>query len=208
MDNSTPAIDESELGVRLVQGDTDVLTFLTLFLIARLPRLRLRSYGLDPNEIEDVVEESLCKVWEHRTTFRPDLGQLGPWCDAILRNTAIDLYRQKQRQLPDRIPLPDDLAKSPAETNPSADDEKAAHQHLVELLASLTDSDRRILDAHANDPDGPWAANVAPQLGMTPVAVRVRRFRLVQRLRAELLARNYPLAFHTEVIHGLFRKED
>jgi len=66
----------------------------------------------------------------------------------------------------------------------------AAEQLFWEVFAGLSEADQRILLYHAQvNGEGHWAADLADEVGMTAGAIRVRRLRLMERLRAEMKRR-------------------
>jgi DNA-directed RNA polymerase specialized sigma24 family protein len=194
------------LGCRLVRGNSDVLADLIPFLAGRTTRLRLAGrFGLDLSELDDIVAVALYKVWSNRALYDPDRGAFGTWCDVILKRSTIDFVRKRARQLPGRsAPLPAFTAAPPSA--PPTD--RPVGDPLRSLLDALTPTDRRILEAAGDDPDGNWAARLAPELGRTAVAVRVRRLRIVQRIRAELVGLGFPLTSEAEIRHALARRPE
>ncbi|MEM9858342.1 MAG: sigma-70 family RNA polymerase sigma factor [Bacteroidota bacterium] len=48
---------------------------------------------------QDVLQESLLKVWNHSATYKNDQGSLFTWLVTICRNTAIDKTRTKDFRL-------------------------------------------------------------------------------------------------------------
>lgn len=47
---------------------------------------------------EDVLQESLVKIWQKRDTYSPDKGRIYTWMLNICRNSAIDKTRSKHFQ--------------------------------------------------------------------------------------------------------------
>jgi RNA polymerase sigma factor (sigma-70 family) len=50
-------------------------------------------------EYEDILSESLERIWKHRKRFRYEEGDVGfrKWCSLVVRNVTIDLYRINRR---------------------------------------------------------------------------------------------------------------
>lgn len=65
-------------------------------LFARLLRECLRAVR-DRDLAEDLVQETLIKVWRNCATFRAE-SELLPWIRVILRRTVLDRLRRRQRE--------------------------------------------------------------------------------------------------------------
>ncbi len=66
---------------------------------SQLPALRRYGQVLtrDPAEAEELVQETLLKAYERRSTFRPG-EPLGPWLLSILHNCFVDGFRKKRSE--------------------------------------------------------------------------------------------------------------
>jgi RNA polymerase sigma factor (sigma-70 family) len=178
---------------RFREGDETVLESLVgslgpaieATLTARFPMLR--AYA------EDLLIESLYRLWVRRRDFDPEQGSLFVWWSAIAHNAARDLLRagwQQARFLEATLEagqleqLSGDEAILPVERAGEAE------QTFWEVFADLPDTDQRILLSHARvNGEGPWAADLAGELGMTAGTIRVRRLRVMERLRKEMKRR-------------------
>ena len=127
-----------DLLVRGLAGDAssyhaflkDLSTHLRAFLKRRLSRL--------PDEVEDLVQETLLAVHNQRHTY--DAGQpLTAWVHAIARYKLIDLLRRRAGRDALNDPLDDELAVF-AESATEASD---ARRDLGKLLECLPDGQRR-----------------------------------------------------------------
>ena len=86
---------------RLKSGDeqawSEVHTKFRIGLTSKARQL-VRTSGAIQNKInpDDLVQETLLKVWRNRETFRGDsTGQLAKWILTTLRNTFLDICRRK-----------------------------------------------------------------------------------------------------------------
>jgi len=52
----------------------------------------------DPNEAEDVLQETFVQLWEKARNFDPRLGKPSSWMATLTRNKAIDRIRASQRR--------------------------------------------------------------------------------------------------------------
>jgi len=138
--------------------------------------LRKRLAGL-PDEVEDLVQESLLAMHNQRHTY--DAGQpLTAWIHAIAKYKLIDLLRRRARRdlLTDPLDEEFDFA-SPADTE-AAD----ARRDLGKLLAQLPDR-QRLPIVHMKL-DGLSVAETARLTGMSESAVKVGVHRGMKALAA------------------------
>ena len=81
----------------------------------------LRRRVADPNELEDVCQETLIAIYESRHTYQP-ARPVEPWIFAIARHVAANHYRRQKtrtrwQELLDELP---DRAHDTMETRPAA----------------------------------------------------------------------------------------
>lgn len=71
-------------------------------LIAHIPRLRAfaLSFCGNPDQADDLVQETLVKAWTHRELFTEGANLLA-WLFTILRNAYFSQYRRRKREVPD-----------------------------------------------------------------------------------------------------------
>ena len=50
----------------------------------------------DRSHADDVVQEALLQMWQHRDSYDPARGSLGGWALAIVRHLAVDRVRSEQ----------------------------------------------------------------------------------------------------------------
>jgi RNA polymerase sigma-70 factor (ECF subfamily) len=130
-------------------------------------------YGLGPEEVEDVVQETLLalhlkrQTWdEHRAFF--------PWVQTIAQNKLVDNLRRRGRRA--QIPL-EDVSETLAATAPSAE---MNGMDAERMIARLEGRQRDIVVAISIE--GATAREVGARLGMTEGAVRVALHRALQSL--------------------------
>lgn len=166
-----------ELLIRGLAGDaaayhaflTDLSAFLRAFLRKRLTRL--------PDDVEDLVQESLLAVHNKRHTYDP-AQPLTAWVHAIARYKLADLLRQRNRREAHDIPLDDDL-----DVLASFDtDQTAARIDVGRLLARLPDRQR--LPIVHTKLQGLSVVEAARLTGMSEVAVKVSVHRGLKALAA------------------------
>ncbi len=91
--------DERALMARVGAGDAAAFERIVDRHMQMLHALAWRMLG-DPNEAEDVVQESLVKLWVNASGWQPSGGGLGAWLRRIATNACLDRLR-KPRALSD-----------------------------------------------------------------------------------------------------------
>ncbi len=165
--------------IRALAGDaaayhaflTDLSGHLRAFLRKRLARL--------PDEVEDLVQESLLAVHNQRHTYDP--GQpLTPWVYALARYKLIDFLRRRQR-----TDLLNDPLDEESEVFVSADGAAAeAKRDLGRLLEILPDRQR--LPIQHVKIEGLSVAETARLTGLSESAVKVGVHRGLKALAASI----------------------
>ena len=137
---------------------------------------RRRLFQL-PDEVEDLVQETLLAIHSHRHTYRPD-QPLTAWVHSIARYKLVDLLRARSRREALHDPLDDEL-----EIFAAADTEVLeARRDLEVLLRALPQRQRnavRMLKV-----DGASVAETATAMGMSESAVKVSVHRSLKALAA------------------------
>lgn len=57
----------------------------------------MQGTGLRPEQAEELVQETMIKVWRRAKSFSPAHASAGTWIYTIARNTRIDWYRKQGR---------------------------------------------------------------------------------------------------------------
>jgi RNA polymerase sigma-70 factor (ECF subfamily) len=142
---------------------------LRAFLKGRLSRL--------PDEVEDLVQETLLAVHNHRHTY--DAAQpLTAWVHAIARYKLVDLLRRRAGRDVLNEPLDDELAVFAHSDTEAAD----ARRDLGKLLESLPEGQRKPI-IHMKL-EGLSVVEVARLTGMSESAVKVGVHRGLKALAA------------------------
>jgi RNA polymerase sigma-70 factor (ECF subfamily) len=165
-------------------------------LVSLLPVLRafVRRRGVDPGEVEDVVQEILLLIHRARHTWRPD-RRFGPWMWAISRNATTDALRRQARESSRRERRAGhDEERAAGLERPRAADEGSDPEHaltsseltprLAEAVRSLPAAQRQAVELlYVEQLSVPEAAARA---GVSPSALKVRAHRGSRALRAAL----------------------
>lgn len=143
--------------------------------LRRVARLGFKRSGLGPDDVEDVVQDTLLAVHLKRHTWRED-QPLAPWVRAIAGNKLIDNLRRRGRRVQISV---DELEESAfASVDPSPTDGIDAER----MLAALGPRQRQIVQSISIE--GRSAREVGDALGLSEGAVRVALHRALKALSA------------------------
>lgn len=150
---------------------TALSTHLRAFFRKRMARL--------PDEVEDMVQETLLAIHNSRHTYRP--GQpLTAWVHTIARYKLIDLLRSRSRREVLQDPLDDHLDLFSQSDTEAAE----ARRDLAVILESLPERQRRALVMIKLE--GASVAETALATGMSQASVKVGVHRSLKALIAKL----------------------
>lgn len=143
---------------------------------------RRRLAGL-PDEVEDLVQESLLAIHNKRQTYDPDLP-VTAWLYAIARYKLVDLMRRRERHERRTDSLDDEHAREPS----APEHDEMAERDVNVLLRRLPDRQRSAI-VHTKI-EGLSVAETARRTGMSESAVKVGVHRglktLAKRIRGEI----------------------
>ncbi|HMQ70949.1 MAG TPA: sigma-70 family RNA polymerase sigma factor [Rubrivivax sp.] len=140
--------------------------------------LRRRMQTL-PDDVEDLVQETLLAVHLQRGTWDPTLP-LGAWVLAIARHKLIDLWRRRGRRDALHMPL-DDVDETLMAT---ADTEAPARRDLLQLLDELPEAQQRAIVL--TKIEGLSVAEASARTGASVSAIKVQVHRGLKRLAARV----------------------
>lgn len=178
--NGTLHLNSLMLAVAAHQ-DKDAFQDLFLHFAPRVKAFTLRQ-GADAQMAEEIVQETMVKVWRKAGQFDPAKASASTWIFTIARNLRIDMLRRAARPEPDAddpffVPDP----APPAHETLSRDQEAA---RLHDALSGLPPEQQEVLRL-AFFEDKPHT-QVAEELGI-PLGTVKSRIRLAfRRMRAEL----------------------
>jgi RNA polymerase sigma-70 factor (ECF subfamily) len=167
------------LFVRALDGDQAAYQAFLQDLSAHLRAFLRRRLTRAPDEVEDLVQETLLAVHNQRHTYAPG-EPLTAWLHAIAKYKLVDLLRRRARR---------DLLNDPLEDVPellaAADDEAAtARRDIERLLESLPERQR--MPIVYVKLQGLAVAEAAKILGMSESAVKVAVHRGLKALAARI----------------------
>lgn len=135
-----------------------------------------------PDEVEDLVQETLLAVHNQRHTYRPD-QPLTAWVHAIARYKLVDLLRAHAAREALNDPLDDELEVFAASDTEAAE----AKKDLGKLLAGLPDR-QRLPIVHVKL-EGLSVLEAAQRTGMSESAIKIGVHRGLKALAARIRGR-------------------
>lgn len=153
--------------------------------------IRLRSFYRRrlsgwPDDVEDLVQDTLLAIHNQRHTYRQD-QPVTAWVHAIARYKTIDLLRARQGREARHEMLDDD---DTALFDTTASDAAEARRDLWQLLATLPDRQR--LPIEQVKLEGRSVAEVAVETGMSESAVKIGIHRGLKALAARIASTSPP----------------
>lgn len=143
-------------------------------------RLALRI-TLNEAEAEDVVQETMIKVWNRRDDWQ-HIDSIEAFCLTVCRNLALD----KAKKMGNRSEGLEGSGGDPSDESFSADPERAAVLNdtmaiLRRLMDSLPEKQRSVM--HLRDIEGKSYKEIAVVMGISQEQVKVNLFRARQAIR-------------------------
>jgi len=138
--------------------------------------------GTDPGMAEDVLQETMTRVWQKAGLFDPSKASASTWIFQIARNCRIDMLRRVNRPEPDM----NDPAMVP-DPDPPADQMIAASQDskvLEERFSALPVEQQEVLTLAFFEEKA--HSEIADELGIPLGTVKSRIRLALKRLRSEL----------------------
>lgn len=170
-----------------LDGDAAAYRRFLQLLGTRLRSFYRRRLSGWPDDVEDLVQDTLLAIHNQRHTYLPD-QPVTAWVHAIARYKTIDLLRARQG----REALHDPLDDESALFDTSDDDAAEARRDLHQLLATLPDRQR--LPIEQVKLAGRSVAEVALATGMSESAVKIGIHRGLKALAARIAAMPKPRA--------------
>jgi RNA polymerase sigma-70 factor (ECF subfamily) len=139
--------DDVALMRRMVEADETALGALYDRWVRSLYSLVLHLLK-DPDEAEDVVEETFWQAWRKAGSYEPSRGAVSTWLLTIGRRKALDRLRARKRSREDMLADDRTLADLPSgEPDPSLDVEGAElRENVRQALNGLPDEQRQVIE--------------------------------------------------------------
>jgi RNA polymerase sigma-70 factor (ECF subfamily) len=165
------------LWMRAQSGDDAAYRQCLVMLAGRLRAYLKRRLSAIPDEVEDLVQETLLALHLQRGTYDPALP-VSAWAFAIARHKLVDLWRRRGRRdsLHDSI---DDVDEHLLMAEP---DDGGARRDLKVLLQDLSDAQRQAIVL--TKLEGLSITQAAERTGVSESAIKVQVHRGLKRLAA------------------------
>jgi len=150
----------------------------------QLYRLALRI-TLDTAEAEDVVQETMIKVWRRRDDWQ-QLDSIEAFCLTICRNLALD----KAKQLSNQVESLDESSHATPDHSYSANPEWQAEQRSkVEIVRKLIDglSEKQRTVVQLRDFEGKSYKEISAIMDISEEQVKVNLFRARQSIKKQFI---------------------
>lgn len=182
-DSRSPDAPRSDEALMRRVADNDMVAFAELARRYQQPlyRFACRMLG-DAADAEDMVQETLLRIYQARTRFRPD-ATFKPWAFRIAANQCRDRLRWRRRRR--EAPLEAAAGRASGLADPVA--EAATHEledRLAQAIAALPEKHRAVF-LMARYEDMPYE-DVANALGIPVGTVKSRMNKAVRLLLAAL----------------------
>lgn len=147
----------------------------------KLFRLALRI-TFDRAEAEDVVQETLIRVWNKRDEWR-QFGSMEAYCLTVAKNLAIDRSERKDAQT---VSLPPEVEQMAEVADPY---EKLVHKERLALVHRLMNElpEKQRLIMQLRDVEGKSYKEIAVVLNLTEEQVKVNLFRARQKVKQKFI---------------------
>ncbi len=149
-----------------------------------LYRLALRI-TLNPAEAEDVVQETMIKVWNRRDQW-DEIESIEAFCLTICRHLSLDKTKKMANQSQS---LNEDEHDAPDNSYSSNPEEQAMQQDKVRLVHRLIDElpEKQRSVMQLRDVEGKSYKEIASIMGISEEQVKVNIFRARQAIRQKFL---------------------
>ena len=149
-----------------------------------LYRLALRI-TLNPAEAEDVVQETMIKVWNRREKW-DEIESIDAFCLTICRNLALDKMKKMENQNQSLEEADEEAPDNSYSSNP---EEQAMQQDRIELIRrlinSLPEKQRSVMQLR--DFEGKSYKEIAAIMAISEEQVKINIFRARQTIRQKYI---------------------
>lgn len=147
----------------------------------------------DPDEAEDVVEETFWQAWRKASSYEPSKGAVSTWLLTIGRRKALDRIRAKKRHKEDPIGRDSAFADLPSTALDPLQDAEGAElrEHVRTALKELPAEQREVLELGYFN--GMSQSEIADAIGQPLGTIKTRMRLAMQKLRE-------PLSMHRRVL--------
>ena len=184
--------EDAALIRRMVDADETALGALYDRWVRSLYSLALHLLR-DPDEAEDVVEETFWQAWRKAGSYEPSKGAVSTWLLTIGRRKALDRLRARKRNREDTIDGESSFDDLPSRSPDPASETEGSElrEHIRAALNELPQEQREVLELGYFS--GLSQAEIAEATGQPLGTIKTRMRLAMQKLRG-------PLSMHREVM--------
>lgn len=148
----------------------------------------LKSGGLEQETAEELVQETMLKVWNKAPGYSSAQASASTWIYTIARNTRIDWYRKQSRENPTRLNADDIYDEQDAPSALSSIVQLRNRTNIHEELKNLPPEQSEVLQLmyFKGKSGSEVAAELRLPLGTVKSRIRLALNRMKIRLAAEL----------------------
>jgi RNA polymerase sigma-70 factor (ECF subfamily) len=149
-----------------------------------LYRLALRI-TLNPAEAEDVVQDTMIKVWNRREQWE-QIESMEAFCLTICRNLALDKNKRQENW---NQSLDEDVYEAPDKSYSSNPEEQAMQQDRITLIRKLIDSlpEKQRSVMQLRDVEGKTYKEIAAIMEISEEQVKINIYRARQNIKQKYL---------------------
>jgi RNA polymerase sigma-70 factor (ECF subfamily) len=169
--------DQARLMSAIGGGDSTALAELYDHFERPLYALGMRTLG-DRQRAEELVQDTILKVWRNASGFDAGKGELAAWIFTIARRSAVDIIRRDKR-----VPVPVDASLHDA----AEDDESESAWRAWEIaltLSRLPENQRQVVELGVIQ--GYTHVEIAKRLGVPLGTIKTRIYAGLRTLRTRL----------------------
>jgi RNA polymerase sigma-70 factor (ECF subfamily) len=182
-------LHDREIMDRLSRGDESALQWLLAHVVPDVWPLLCRKFAdvMSLEEIEDVVSQALFRIWESRTTFDADKGDLQGWFYVVARNVGVDQVRRsrREREAAEAVLTVEDQRGDAGRLSPT-------DEVIAKAFARLNHRERRVVaPLFETYHKQPTMRELGRKLKLSEGGVRALRFRGLRKLKEALESMGY-----------------
>ena len=133
---------EQHITTLLEAGDKYAVTLIFQHYAPAMSNI-IRRILKDVALVEDVLQESLVKIWQNSRSFDPSKGALFTWLVRICRNTAIDKTRSRDFRNTEKSKQAVDIVSIAEDRGEENDLERL---YMRQLIGQLSENYRKLID--------------------------------------------------------------
>ncbi len=111
----------------------------------RLKSFLLKAGNLNEESAEELVQETMIKVWRRSSTFSPAQASASTWIYTIARNTRVDWFRKQNRENPAALNADDVYDDNEDESPYSTLVQIRRNDHITQQLGELPQEQSEVL---------------------------------------------------------------